>query len=274
MSGNSSEFEIGPRAFERVRGILRAKAGIELGDNRQSLVVARLMRRVKALGFERFDPYLDLVERDEREGGQFVNALTTNVTDFFRERHHFTRLAQLAGEASKREPFTIWSSACSSGQEPWSIAMTVHQTPSRPSSWKVLATDIDADVLERAKDGVYAADQLEAVDPHLRSSYFKSDRSREYLRVNDELRANVFFGRLNLLGAWPMKGLFDVIFCRNVLIYFSPENRLQVVKRLAGQLKPGGVLMLGHSEAALGLEASLVSIGQTAFQRVCEGASP
>lgn len=111
MSGNSSEFEIGPRAFERVRGILRAKAGIELGDNRQSLVVARLMRRVKALGFERFDPYLDLVERDEREGGQFVNALTTNVTDFFRERHHFTRLAQLAGEASKREPFTIrcWS---------------------------------------------------------------------------------------------------------------------------------------------------------------------
>jgi chemotaxis protein methyltransferase CheR len=274
MSGNSSEFELGPQAFERVRGILRARAGIELGDNRQSLVVARLMRRVKALGFERFDPYLDLVERDDREGGQFVNALTTNVTDFFRERHHFERLEQLVGEAFKKEPFTVWSAACSSGQEPWSIAMTINEAPSRPASWKVLATDIDADVLERAKDGVYPVDQLKSVEPRLRSTYFKCDRTREYLRVNDELHANVFFGQLNLLAAWPMKGLFDVIFCRNVLIYFSPENRVQIVKRLANQLKPGGVLMLGHSEAGLGVQASLRSIGKTAFQRVPEGAQP
>ncbi len=268
MSGNSSEpLDIDGPAFERVRGLLRSKAGIELADNRQSLVVARLMRRVKSLGFVAFDPYLDLVERDESESGQFVNALTTNVTDFFRERHHFQLLEGIAGRAKKNEPFTVWSSACSSGQEPWSIAMTLKGAPNAPPTWKVLATDIDADILAKAKEGVYPVDQVKAVAPELQASCFNPDRSHEYLRVRNDLRTRVFFGQLNLLGAWPMKGLFDVIFCRNVLIYFSPENRVKTVRRLAQQLKPGGVLMLGHSEAVLGNQTQLTSIGKTAFQR-------
>ncbi len=272
MSGNSSEpLDIDGPAFERVRGLLRSKAGIELADNRQSLVVARLMRRVKSLGFVAFDPYLDLVERDESESGQFVNALTTNVTDFFRERHHFQLLEGIAGRAKKNEPFTVWSSACSSGQEPWSIAMTLKGAPNAPPTWKVLATDIDADILAKAREGVYPVDQVKAVAPELQASCFNPDRSHEYLRVRNDLRTRVYFGQLNLLGAWPMKGLFDVIFCRNVLIYFSPENRVKTVRRLAQQLKPGGVLMLGHSEAVLGNQTQLTSIGKTAFQRVSEG---
>ncbi len=272
MSGNSSEgLEIDGPAFERVRGLLRTKAGIELADNRQSLVVARLMRRVKSLGFVAFDPYLDLVERDEAESGQFVNALTTNVTDFFRERHHFQLLEGIASRAKKNEPFTVWSSACSSGQEPWSIAMTLKAATNAPPTWKVLATDIDADILSRAKEGVYPVDLVKAVSPELQASSFTPDRSHEFLRVRNDLRSKVFFGQLNLLGPWPMKGLFDVIFCRNVLIYFSPENRVKTVRRLASQLKPGGVLMLGHSEAVLGNQTQLTSIGKTAFQHGSPG---
>ncbi|MBM4778330.1 MAG: protein-glutamate O-methyltransferase CheR [Archangiaceae bacterium] len=268
MSGTTSEYlDIDAPAFERVRGLLRTKAGIELADNRQSLVVARLMRRVKSLGFTTFDPYLDLVERDECESGQFVNALTTNVTDFFRERHHFELLEGIARQAKRNEPFTVWSSACSSGQEPWSIAMTLDSTTGAPPTWKVLATDIDADVLARAQEGVYSVDQTKAVGAELQANCFSHDRTREFLRIRNELRSKVFFAQLNLLGAWPMKGLFDVIFCRNVLIYFSPENRVKTVRRLAGLLKPGGVLMLGHSEAVLGTQTELVSIGKTAFQR-------
>lgn len=268
MSGTTSDtLDIDPPAFERVRQLLRARAGIELADNRQSLVVARLMRRVRALGFDGFGPYLDLIEHDEPECTQFVSALTTNVTDFFRERHHFEALADLAAKASRNVPFKVWSAACSSGQEPWSIAMTLKATSDAPATWKVLATDIDAEVLEKAKDGVYAVDQAAAVTPEHKAAHFSTDRTGCYLRVRDALRSRVFFAQLNLLGDWPMKGDFDAIFCRNVLIYFSPENRLTVVRRLTARLKPGGVLFLGHSEAVLGIQSELTPIGKTAFKR-------
>jgi chemotaxis protein methyltransferase CheR len=267
MSGTTSDLDLTPRDFERARRLLKERAGIELASNRQSLVVARLLRRLKGLGLDSFNEYFDLVERDPEEAGQFVSALTTNVTSFFRERHHFELLASIAAETARAEPLSIWSAACSTGQEPWSIAMTLQASPPR-TSWKLLATDIDAEVLGKAREGVYSAEEVASIPVNVREAAFSPDQSGAFFRVRNSLRANTYFAQLNLLDPWPMKKPFDVVLCRNVLIYFSPETRADIVRRLANQLRVGGVLMLGHSEAALGAIPTLSPIGKTAFRRV------
>jgi chemotaxis protein methyltransferase CheR len=167
----------------------------------------------------------------------------------------------------------VWSSASSTGEEPWSIAMTIAQA--QPSlTWKVLATDIDEEVVTFARRGEYPIERVKSVPTDLRTRYFQRDRTFENARVRDELRQHLWFAQLNLLEQWPMKTLFDVIFCRNVLIYFDAETRARVVARLANQLRVGGVLMLGHSEALLGVLPILEPCGKTTFRRVAaRGAS-
>jgi chemotaxis protein methyltransferase CheR len=261
------ELDLGDREYGAIRGLLKARTGIDLSDDKRALVYSRLYRRLRELELTSFSEYLDLVQADPEEGGRFVSALTTNVTDFFRERYHFEALQRLAPQlARKRERLTMWSSACSTGEEPWSIAVTMHCLPT-PVPWRLLATDIDAQVLAAAKAGVYPIERLRQVPPELVPRCFLRDPLNFKARVRDELRGPVSFGQLNLLEPWPMRGQFDVIFCRNVLIYFDPATRAQVVERLASQLSPGGYLMLGHSEAMLGATDRLEPMGKTIFRR-------
>jgi chemotaxis protein methyltransferase CheR len=254
--------------YRRVQTMLKQHTGIDLADGKRSLAYSRLIRRLKELGAGSFAEYLDLAERRDDERTKFISALTTNVTDFFREPYHFEALTQLLPELTKgREGLSVWSSACSTGEEPWSIAMTIAQAqPSVP--WKVLATDIDEQVLASAKEGAYTTERATSVSGQLLERYFQRDRTFQNVRVRSELRQHLYFGQLNLLEPWPMKGLFDVIFCRNVLIYFDGETRTRVVGRLANQLRVGGVLMLGHSEALLGALPTLEPCGKTTFRRV------
>jgi chemotaxis protein methyltransferase CheR len=254
--------------------MLKQQTGIDLADGKRLLAYSRLIRRVRDVGAASFAEYLDLAEGRLDERTKFISALTTNVTDFFREPYHFEELKRTLPELTRgRDALNVWSSASSTGEEPWSIAMTIAQA--QPSlTWKVLATDIDEEVVTFARRGEYPIERVKSVPTDLRTRYFQRDRTFENARVRDELRQHLWFAQLNLLEQWPMKTLFDVIFCRNVLIYFDAETRARVVARLANQLRVGGVLMLGHSEALLGVLPILEPCGKTTFRRVAaRGAS-
>lgn len=264
----TSELALSDGDYKEIRLLLKVRTGIDLSENKRALVYSRLYRRLRELGEASFADYLARVKSDAKEGDRFVSALTTNVTDFFREKHHFEALERLAPELMQgRDQLTVWSSACSTGEEPWSIAVTLAGLSPR-IKWRVLATDIDSEVIEIAKLGVYPIERIRQVpQPQVGSSFMRDARGLQ-VKVRDELRANVSFATLNLLGPWPIRTLFDVIFCRNVLIYFDGPTRKALVERLASQLRPGGYLMLGHSEALLGAIPSLESTGKTVFRRL------
>lgn len=267
----SGEVELSSAEYKEIQTMLKARTGIDLSDNKRALVFGRLYRRLRELGAGSFAEYLAVVKNDAAEGDRFVSALTTNVTDFFRERHHFQALARLAPElAQGQERLSVWSSACSTGEEPWSIAMTLAGLKPR-IKWRVLATDIDQEVVETAKTGVYPRERLRNVPQQLIETSFYRDTRGQQVKVRDELSVNVSFASLNLLEQWPIRTLFDVIFCRNVLIYFDGPTRASLVSRLASQLRVGGYLMLGHSEALLGALPCLESAGGTVFRKLAPG---
>ncbi|HKB55744.1 MAG TPA: CheR family methyltransferase, partial [Ramlibacter sp.] len=209
--------------FERVRRLIHQYAGISLSEHKRNMVYNRLARRLRASGHSAFARYLDLVQSERsQEREAFVNALTTNLTAFFREAHHFDLLAARAREWRKPNgaPLRVWSSACSTGEEPWSIAMVLHEA-SCPG--QVLATDIDSEVLAAAQEGVYAAERTASLTAErLRRYFLRGTGSNEgLLRIRPELRSMIKFAQFNLQApAWP-RGQFDVIFCRNVVIYFD-----------------------------------------------------
>lgn len=253
---DSLELHLGDREYGAIRGLLKAKTGIDLSDNKRALVYSRLYRRLRELELTSFSEYLDLVRADLDEGGRFVSALTTNVTDFFREGYHFDALRTLAPELARtREKLTVWSSACSTGEEPWSIAVTLSCLPT-PVKWRMLATDIDAQVLQTAREGIYPVERIRNVPKELVPRCFVRDPLNFKVKVRDELRGPVSFGQLNLLEPWPMRGLFDVIFCRNVLIYFDTEARRRVVQTFAKKLTKRGYLLLGHTESLINLSTA------------------
>ncbi|MDX2013215.1 MAG: protein-glutamate O-methyltransferase CheR [Myxococcaceae bacterium] len=253
--------------FERVRRFIKARAGIELGDGKRTLVVSRLLQRLRHDGAASFGALLDGAERDEGAAQRLVNALTTNVTSFFREAHHFELLASLLTQA--RRPLRIWSSACSTGEEAWSIAGVVLATGAPRADGMVLATDIDSEVLSRAAAGVYPVDRVDAVTATVRQRLLLrgTGANTGLVRVSADARRLVRFEPRNLLGAWPPADPFDVIFCRNVLIYFDPPTRSRVVQRLSDALAPQGTLLLGHSESLMGMGFGLTPCGKTAFRK-------
>ena len=255
---------LAPATFERVRAYLKQLAGIDLASNKVALVQGRLHRQVAETTAGDFDRYLNLVEADPGEQQRFISALTTNVTDFFRERHHFQALKTHLRERAHPGPATIWSAACSTGEEVWSIAMTLYE---EPYLWRVLATDIDVEVVETARAGVYPMERVANLPPDVRKQFFDRSPDQTLVRVKDALRPPVSLGQLNLMHDWPMKGPFDAIFCRNVLIYFDAVTRQRVVSRLAQLLRPGGLLFLGHSESMLGADVGLEPCGATTFRR-------
>jgi chemotaxis protein methyltransferase CheR len=259
------------RDFATVRQLIADYAGIKLSLQKRNMVYNRLLRRLRARGMASFGDYLQLVQRegsDEREA--FVNALTTNLTAFFREPHHFDLLLARARERAGRRgaPLRCWSSACSTGEEAWSIAMVLREAE---CAGEVLGTDIDTDVLNTAQSGVYRMDRAATLPAErLRKHFLRGTGSNDGLvSVRNELRSMVRFGQLNLQSpVWPAMERFDVIFCRNVVIYFDREFQKKLLARLADLLVPGGLLMVGHSESFPAAHPGFRSCGRTAYERV------
>lgn len=267
---STAGFEFTAGDFERVRKLIYARAGIKLNDSKQNMVYSRLTRRIRALGLSSFTEYLD---RLEREGGaewqEFVNALTTNLTAFYREQHHFPMLAELV-RASGPSP-AIWCSAASTGEEPYSIAMTVADNVPRGGHPRIVATDIDTNVLAKASAGVYPDEAVRPVPPEqLRRHFLRgSGANAGLVRARKELAGMIDFRPLNLLDPqWDVRGPFDAIFCRNVLIYFDKPTQKRVLERMAELLRPGGLLFIGHSENLTDRRDLYKLRGKTAYERV------
>lgn len=257
--GEPSVAVLDAAAFERVARIALATAGLCIPDSKRTMVQSRLARRLKVTGYASFDRYLDHVEQTggAAELEQMVSALTTNVSHFFREDHHFTTLRErvlgdLLTRARQGGRVRFWSAGCSTGQEPYTLAMSLLEAESRIDDldMRILATDIDLKVLAAAKAGRYDERQIQSVPDALRSRYFsRVDRDGEpCFAVSERLRRIIRFRQLNLMAPWPMRGTFDAIFCRNVVIYFSEATQATLWPRFHAALAPGGWLFLGHSE--------------------------
>ena len=268
------EFEFTRHDFERVRGLIYQQAGISLADSKQEMVYSRLARRLRATGIASFVTYLDALEAG-RMGGEwesFTNALTTNLTSFFREAHHFPLLAEHASKSRRQpgQPFTVWCSASSTGEEPYSIAMTLCEafnTLTPPV--QIVATDIDTNVLATAGAGVYPLERVDKLEPERLRRFFLTGKGAQegLVRVRPELRQLVSFRPLNLLAdGWDVKGPFDVIFCRNVMIYFDKDTQRKILSRFVPLMKPDALLFAGHSENFLYVSDALRLRGKTVYE--------
>jgi len=268
------DFVLHDSEFSEIRELVKIHTGISLSEAKRELVYSRLVRRLRRLGMDNFGDYIELLRQaDEVELEEFANAITTNLTAFFRENHHFEFLQSGAlpaiekrGAAKRR--LRIWSAGCSTGEEPYSIAMVLREEMQRFSGWdvKILATDIDSQVLAHAQAGIYAADRVERVPPkHAR--WFTSQGDGTFA-VKPEVQSLISFRQLNLMNPWPMRGHFDVIFCRNVVIYFDKPTQVELFGRIAALQGAGDYLFVGHSESLFKVCDKYELIGKTAFTRL------
>lgn len=271
-SGGGSPTEPSPATFEALRDLLRARTGIALSPQKVPMVQARLNKRLRALGLEGYDAYLSLLRRqpEGEEWTRFVNAMTTNLTSFFREAHHFEQLVRhLQAHPPGEEGIRVWSAGCSTGEEPYTLAMTLLQAFPQQRI-QILATDLDSDVLDRGRTGIYPLDRLEGVSPAWRAFAFLRGRDRMggQARIRPEIQRLVAFRRLNLLqDPWPPADSFEAIFCRNTMIYFEKPVQHRLVARFRVCLVPGGLFVVGHSEALLGTGLGFQSLGGTVYRR-------
>ena len=265
------EFQFTTGDFERIRKLIYDRAGIALAPIKQDMVYSRLARRLRAHGYTTFAQYLAHLERgDEKEWETFTNSLTTNLTSFFREAHHFGMLAQQMLKSTDR-PFRIWCSAASTGEEPYSLAITACEAfKSLTPPVSIFASDIDTNVLATAAKGVYAAERVEKMElERLRQFFLKGSGAQEgQVRVRPELQKLVSFTRVNLLDArWPLQGPFDALFCRNVMIYFDKPTQYEILKKFKPLLRDEGLLYAGHSESFLHAADLFRSLGRTVYER-------
>jgi chemotaxis protein methyltransferase CheR len=267
-----NDVAISPGDFERVRRLIKERAGINLQSSKQSMVQGRLARLLREHGIPSYSALLDAVERNGSPLWQpFVNALTTNLTSFFREAYHFPLLAEFLKQ--HRGPVRIWCAAASTGEEPWSIAMTVLETLGTGAQATIYASDIDTDVLRTAKAGVYPMDGEKGLDAtRLKRWFLKGTAANAGLmRVRPELSRLVEFAQVNLVhDPLRFQQPFDVVFCRNVMIYFDAPTQRTVLSRLHGSMRPGGLLFVGHSEN-FSAQSDLFSLrGKTVYERLAE----
>jgi chemotaxis protein methyltransferase CheR len=271
------EFQFTDTDFIALRTLVKEMTGINLTDSKRELVYGRVSRRLRALGLSTFGAYRELLESgDGSELVAFCNALTTNLTSFYRESHHFDYLRDdfLAARRSagrRSERIRIWSSACSSGEEPYSIAMTIIETIPDWQKWdiKILATDLDSDILARAQRGCYTADRIKGIEPKRLARFFKESREgaeRTY-QVVPELANLITFKQINLMHDLPMSGPLDAIFCRNVVIYFDKDTQRGLFSRMAKLQRPDDLLLLGHSETLFKVSEDYTLIGKTIYRR-------
>jgi chemotaxis protein methyltransferase CheR len=271
-----TEFEMSDRDFQSIARLVKQETGIVLGPQKRNLVYGRLAKRLRMNRLSDFGSYLELLQGPDSatEFREMLNAITTNLTAFFREAHHFEMLEQeiLPALMRKRcqsgDRLRLWSSACSSGEEAYSMAMSVAAVlPQFPDcDVKILATDIDTQMVRTASAGIYDEKRIETVPPRFRSRFLKPTDDGQY-RVTDELKSLVAFKELNLFDRWPMKGPFDVIVCRNVMIYFDKPSQDQLFDRFADYMSKDAWLLIGHSETVPAANQRLVRSGKTAYRR-------
>ena len=265
----STEFLFTDHDFSRIRTLIHRRAGIALGEQKRQMVYSRLSRRLRELRLPEFSRYLELLEssQDGEEWQAFINSLTTNLTSFFREAHHFPVLAEHVKRS--KQPVTIWCAAASTGEEPYSIAITlVEALGERAGGARVIATDIDTAVLAKAATGVFTQEQVARLPAERLRRFFNKGTGANAgkVRVRPELAAMVKFERLNLLDpVWPVKEPVDAIFCRNVMIYFDKPTQKKLLDRFVPLLKPHGLLFAGHSENASLVNQTFKTIGQTVY---------
>ncbi|HEY0339821.1 MAG TPA: protein-glutamate O-methyltransferase, partial [Steroidobacteraceae bacterium] len=272
------EFDFGNEDFEALRKLVKEITGINLSDQKRELVYGRLARRLRALHLRTFAEYRDLLASDGgREIGEFCNAITTNLTSFFRESHHFEYLRDqvlqpLAANRAASRRVRLWSAGCSTGEEAYSLAMTVIESIPDLRTWdiKILATDLDSDVLAKAQRGIYAAERVRAIGAQRLARFFAERRGREgaTYEVKPELTSLITFKQLNLMHPLPMKGPLDAVFCRNVVIYFDKDTQRELFSRVAQLQRPGHLLFLGHSESLFKVSESYSPIGKTVYRRI------
>ena len=270
-TGPGREFEFTNADFERVRSLLYKNAGIALSPSKHDMVYSRLSRRLRSCGDQTFAQYLRRLEQDQGEWETFINSLTTNLTSFFREAHHFEILTEQLKQVKEKRSIRIWCCASSTGEEPYSLAMTACEAfASLTPPVEIIASDIDTSVLAQAEKGVYRRDRLDRVQPSHLSRYFipaPGDDGSHAVRT--ELRRLVSFRRINLLSpAWPVQGPLDAIFCRNVMIYFDRPTQYGILKRFVPLLRPEGRVYAGHSESFMHAADLLRSIGRTVYVRL------
>jgi chemotaxis protein methyltransferase CheR len=264
------EFHFSRRDFEEVRKLIYEHAGISLSDAKEDMVYSRLARRLRATGLRTFRDYLALLSAGQgAEWEAFVNSLTTNLTDFYREAHHFSILKDFLKTRQDR-PVTIWCSAASTGEEPYTIAMTaVEAFGDFNAPVNVLASDLDTNVLRKGQEGVYAMERMKKLSAEQqRRFFFRGTGNREgYVKIRPELQAMIRFFPLNLLSpTWPIKEPVDVIFCRNVMIYFDKPTQYKILARMKPLLKKDGLLFVGHSEALYHATDLFHLRGQTVYE--------
>jgi len=269
------EFPMTNKDFQRIADLAGRYTGIVLGEHKQDMVYGRIARRVRKLHLMSFTAYLDFLEENlEKELSNFINVITTNLTSFFREKHHFeylykTVLKEVKKNNSAKKRVRIWSAGCSTGMEPYSIAMTLLRF-GLPSDWdvKILATDLDSEVLDKARAGIYSASEVDGLEENTIKSYFQHGADGKEIKVKDKVSQFVHFKRLNLLESWPMSGPFDFIFCRNVVIYFDKPTQKLLFDRYAEMLVMGGYLFIGHSENLHGISDRFENIGNTIYRKI------
>jgi len=270
------EYELTDNDFNRLRKLVAKHTGISLSDAKRTLVYSRLSRRLRELGLSQFKQYCEIIEQgDTAEIQNFANAISTNLTAFFRESHHFDYLVEtvlpavFARNADKR--LRIWSAGCSTGEEPYSLAMVVKEFAPKNSAWdiKILATDLDTRVLATAKRGVYGPDRISGLSSKQLQQWFAKGTGDQggNFQVIPELREMITFKPLNLMNDWPMRGSFDIVFCRNVVIYFNKATQRDLFQRMSELIPVKSHLFIGHSETLFNVSEQFDLIGKTIYQR-------
>lgn len=274
----SGEYPLTRQNLSDIAAMIYADAGIYLNDSKASLVYSRLSKHIRALGISGFNEYCSLVASPEGAAArrEMLSHLTTNFTRFFRENHHFDHLRNdvlpgLIARAKSGGRVRLWSAACSDGQEPYSIALTVLSLLPNAADYdlRILATDIDPKILAAARSGIYDENSAETVPPAMRKQWFREVDAggRRKLQIDDKVKRLITFNELNLMGQWPFKGGFDVIFCRNVVIYFDEPTQMKIWSRFASLLPEGGHLYIGHSERVSGdVKGHFDNIGITTYR--------
>jgi chemotaxis protein methyltransferase CheR len=272
------EFDFTDADFQSLVKLAREHAGISLAESKRNLVYSRLSRRLRTLGLRSFQDYRDYLATNGAELESFINAISTNLTKFFREAHHFEHLrthvaAAFAQNAVRRSGarLRIWSAGCSTGEEPYTIASVLKREIPDIHRYdvRILATDIDTEVIAKGVRGEYPPASIEDV-PRPYRDFFRTGFGEKSgtIVMGDELRSLIAFRRLNLMEAWPFSGRFDAIFCRNVMIYFDAPTKSALIDRFAQQLQPDGWLYIGHSESLIGSHPKLDLVGRTTYRRV------
>ena len=264
------EFTWTDRDFDRVRELIYQRAGIDLQAGKHAMVYSRLSRRLRETGHTSFTEYLTWLEHtDGPEWQEFVNALTTNLTSFFREQHHFEIFSELLAKRPAG-PWSVWCNAASTGEEPYSIVMTAFAALSNPNAFRLTASDIDSKVLTHAANGVYRSDALKGLTQAQLQKYFLRGKNGNagMVRVRPELRAAINFLSVNLIrDDWPFKEPFDAVFCRNVMIYFDAPTQRKVLERIHRVMKPGSMLFVGHAENFSESRDLFTLRGKTVYER-------